>query len=167
MGARQQAKRKDWSIMFTPEDYTVLVVDDEAGIRKMLVDHLDDEGFATLSADSGLAALRLIQTECPDLLLLDAMMPGFVDGFGVLDTMRDFGSMSQTPVILVTAVADAAQVMNAIKLGVVDYVVKPFKLADVSNRAKKALQGRPPNRPRGAGVERAAGEAPAAEDTVG
>ena len=56
-------------------------------------------------------------------------MPGAVDGFAVLDTMHDFGSLSQTPVILVTAVADATQVMTAIKLGVVDYVVKPFKFA--------------------------------------
>ena len=133
----------------------------------MLVDHLDDEGFATLSADSGVAALRLIQTECPDLVLLDAMMPGFVDGFGVLETMRDFGSISQTPVILVTAVADAAQVMTAIKLGVVDYVVKPFKLADVSTRVKRALQGRSPNKLRGAGVARTAEDAQAVEDNIG
>ena len=148
--------------MYTPADYTVLVVDDEAGIRRMLTDHLGDEGFATLSADSGLTALRLIQVDCPDLVLLDAMMPGFVDGFGVLDTMRDSGSMRQTPVILVTAVADAAQVMAAIELGVVDYVVKPFKLADVSNRVMKALHGRSPNKLRGAGVARTAEDARAA-----
>jgi len=58
-------------------------------------------------------------------------------------------------------------VLAAIKLGVVDYVVKPFKLADVSNRVKKALHGRPPNKLHGAGVARTAKNAPAAEDNIG
>ena len=139
--------------MYTPADYTILVVDDEPGIQRMLADYLDDEGFATLVADSGLEALRLLRTECPDLVLLDAMMPGFVDGFGVLDTMRDFGLLSVTPVILVTAIADTARVMAAIRLGIVDYVVKPFKLADVSVRVKKVLRGRTPRTSHGTRVD--------------
>jgi len=139
--------------MYTPADYTILVVDDEPGIQRMLADYLDDEGFATLVADSGLEALRLLRTECPDLVLLDAMMPGFVDGFGVLDTMRDFGLLSVTPVILVTAIADTARVMAAIRLGVVDYVVKPFKLSDVSVRVKKVLRGRTPRTSHGTRVD--------------
>jgi DNA-binding response OmpR family regulator len=130
--------------MFRPDDYTILIVDDEQGIREMLVRHLEEEGYQVISAASGVDALSQINAQHPDLVLLDAMMPGFVDGFDVLAATRDLTSLSRTPVMLVTAVADARRVAAAIELGVVDYIVKPFKLRDITARVRRFLYNKAP-----------------------
>jgi diguanylate cyclase (GGDEF)-like protein len=87
--------------------------------------------------------MRQMRERRPDLVLLDVMMPGALDGFGVLEAMQTLFGQNRPPVILATAVSDADRVRNAIHFGVVDYIVKPFKLRDVTARVEKVLLGQP------------------------
>lgn len=124
-----------------PAPCTILVVDDDEQIRESLAQHLDDEGYVTVQASSGVEAMRQLRERLQELILLDMMMPRMLDGFGVLEAMQTLLGQSRPPVILVTAVVDADRVRNAIHFGVVDYLVKPFKLRDVTARVEKALLG--------------------------
>jgi DNA-binding response OmpR family regulator len=130
--------------MSQPADYTILVVDDDDSVRDLLAQHLTDEGYAILTAENGVDALKLIRSRQPDLVLLDVMMPGLLDGFGVLSALRAFDCATQTRIVFVTAVASLDQVRTAINNGVVDYVIKPFKLRNVSERVANVLRAGTP-----------------------
>gem|GEM_PF-1992509 len=134
-GARNGVQRVN------PAEFTILIADDDDNIRESLSQHLEDEGYETMVASSGVEAMRRMRDKCPHLVLLDVNMPGALDGFAVLEAMTALFGPSRPPVILVTAVADAARVRDAIHRGVVDYIVKPFKLRDVTARVEKVLLG--------------------------
>jgi DNA-binding response OmpR family regulator len=135
-----------------PADYTILVVDDDDSVRDVLTQHLEGEGYTILTAENGVDALKLIRSRRPDLVLLDVMMPGLLDGFGVLGAVRALDADIRTKIVFVTAVATLDRVRTAISNGVVDYVIKPFKLRNVSERVAKVLQSSAPGQhPRHAG----------------
>jgi two-component system KDP operon response regulator KdpE len=102
----------------------VLVVDDEAPIRKLVRVNLESRGYRVLEADNGLSALRVLEREMPDLIVLDLMMPG-MDGTQVCEWVRE---RSLTPIIVLTAQSDEAMMIRALDAGADDYVVKPFRL---------------------------------------
>ncbi|HET7876520.1 MAG TPA: response regulator [Methylomirabilota bacterium] len=118
-----------------PAAMTVLVVDDDPDIVRLLTMTLRSEGFRLLTASDGDAALALARAERPDLLLLDWNMPGR-DGLEVCRALRaeDDPGLSQVPVVLLTAQARAEDTAAGFAAGVTDYVTKPFKPAHVRAR---------------------------------
>ena len=104
------------------EKARVLVADDNPDILFLLRTNLDAAGFETLTASDGEMALRMIEEEDPDVLLLDLMMP-VLDGWGVLERLEREGS--ELPVIVVSASDSAANIQRATELGATGYVTKP------------------------------------------
>ncbi len=102
----------------------VLVVDDSPDTLSMLIEALEDAGLTTLVARDGLAALALLDRIEPDLILLDAVMPG-IDGFETCRQIKQRPEMATTPVIFMTGLSDRAHVAKALRAGSVDYVSKP------------------------------------------
>lgn len=103
----------------------VLTVDDAANLRRLVAYNLKQAGYDTLEADSGEAAFRLLAAHTPDLILLDVRMPGW-DGFVFLEHLRRYPKAAATPVIMLTAMSESGDIDRALRLGVVDYLVKPF-----------------------------------------
>ncbi len=114
----------------------VLVVEDEPGISTILVAYLERDGLRAQLAQDGQEAVQLFRQFHPDLVLLDIHLPA-MDGIDVLRAIRDQG---QTPVIMVTALADDVDKLVALRLGADDYVVKPFNPAEVVARVRAVLR---------------------------
>src|SRR5947209_9313826 len=117
----------------------VLVVDDEPMLRNLLSRLLRMEGYDVLEAGDGAAALDVVVTEGPDLVLLDVMMP-IRDG---IDVLGDIRKHSEVPVILVSALGGEADRVIGLKAGADDYVVKPFSAAELSARIESVLRRAP------------------------
>ena len=109
---------------------TILVVDDQENLRRMLKDYLTEEGFGVLTAEDGQAALHVARQGAPDIVLLDIMMPE-MDGF---EFMRAFRKERDTPIILLTAKLEETDKVVGLELGADDYVTKPFRLRELVAR---------------------------------
>ncbi len=114
----------------------VLVVEDEPGIATILSAYLQRDGLRARQAHDGLEALRLFRQLKPDMVLLDIHLPG-MDGLDLLRAIREDG---QTPVIMVTALADDVDKLVGLRLGADDYVVKPFSPPEVVARVRAVLR---------------------------
>ncbi|PIR62732.1 MAG: two-component system response regulator [Candidatus Pacebacteria bacterium CG10_big_fil_rev_8_21_14_0_10_42_12] len=115
----------------------ILLADDSAFMRKVLMDILTEAGFSDfLEAENGNQALELIEKESPDLVLLDMIMPE-LEGIGVLSKLKELGNT--TKVIVVSAVGQDAMIEEAKNLGAFGYVVKPFEGEKVLETIKSAL----------------------------
>jgi two-component system response regulator ResD len=115
---------------------TVLVVDDESVVREVVVKYLRREGYRTLEAGDGDAAIALVEHERPDLVVLDLMLPG-TDGLAVCRRIRE---RSELPVIMLTARAEEADRIVGLELGADDYVTKPFSPRELAARVKTVLR---------------------------
>ena len=115
---------------------TVLVVDDEAIVREVVVRYLEREGYRTLEAGDGDAARDALARTSPDLVVLDVMLPG-TDG---LELCRWIRSTSQLPVIMLTARGEEADRIVGLELGADDYVTKPFSPRELAARVKSVLR---------------------------
>lgn len=111
---------------------TILVVDDEEMIQKLLRVNLIADGYEVITASSGEEALALMDKQEPDLIILDIMMPG-MDGFQTLNLIR---KRSDIPVIMLTARAEELTLRDSLELGADDYVQKPFSLFELSARIR-------------------------------
>lgn len=114
----------------------VLIVDDDPGIRKLVEYDLSMEGYDVLVASGGKEALRLAQSEAPDLVLLDVMMPD-LNGLRVCETLR---ATSQVPIVMLTAKTGEEDVLKGFSLGADDYVTKPFSSEELVARVKAVLR---------------------------
>jgi two-component system sensor histidine kinase/response regulator len=103
----------------------ILVVDDQPANLRVVGMLLSRQGYEVVTADSGPKALEICETDPPDLVLLDMMMPG-MDGFQVLEEMRAGAAPPSVPVVFVTAAQDRDLLLRAFDAGAVDYVTKPF-----------------------------------------
>ena len=103
----------------------ILVIDDENDIRINLSELLEAEGFQVLSAENGQAGLQLAQQSRPDLIICDIMMPD-MDGYGVLEELRQDPALAITPFIFLTAKAGLENQRQGMNLGADDYLVKPY-----------------------------------------
>lgn len=117
----------------------VLVVDDEENIVFLVESALQLQGYTTLAAANGRAALVAVDEFRPDLVVLDVMLPD-VDGFTVLRRMRDAGS--QVPVIFLTARDTTSDRVHGLTVGGDDYMVKPFAVAELVARVRLSLRRR-------------------------
>jgi two-component system, OmpR family, KDP operon response regulator KdpE len=118
---------------------TILVVDDEPQIRKLLRLALETHGYAVVEAATAEAALRAAVMRRPDLVVLDLGLPDR-EGFDVLAALREW---SQLPVLVLSVRAREAEKVRAFELGADDYVVKPFGMAELLARIGAALRRRP------------------------
>jgi class 3 adenylate cyclase len=116
----------------------LLVVDDEAGNRDLLARRLSRIGYRVVEAEDGPAALRRIEEQEFDLVLLDVIMPG-MDGLEVLESIRRTRSVSALPVIMATALTGSGDMVEALRIGANDYVTKPFDLAVVLARIETQM----------------------------
>ena len=114
----------------------ILVVDDEASIVTMLAYNLKKEGYDVVTAEDGEVALEKFESEKPDLLLLDIMMPK-MDGYDVCRKIRE---ISNVPIIMLTARADEVDKVVGLEMGADDYVTKPFGNRELIARVKANLR---------------------------
>jgi DNA-binding response OmpR family regulator len=115
---------------------TILVVDDEARIVKLVRDYLERAGFDVIAARDGETAMTLARVEQPDLIVLDLMLPG-VDG---LDICRRLRRESGVPIIMLTARVEEADRIVGLELGADDYVTKPFSPRELVARVRATLR---------------------------
>lgn len=125
----------------------ILVAEDEKQIADMIAFKLTNSGHQVIRAQNGEEAMRLVKRDIPDLIMLDAMMPG-VGGFEVLRLLKADPALRSVPVIMVTAKGHERDVLNGLRGGAVDYVVKPFSLKELTARVELALgKEQPPTTP--------------------
>lgn len=117
---------------------TILVVDDDRSVCDLLERKFSSAGYATRIAVNGQAAIDMMRASPPALVLLDRMLPG-LDGMTVLQMMRDTPSLSDTPVIFLTARRKESDILDGFALGAADYVVKPFNPDEVVARCARLL----------------------------
>jgi adenylate cyclase len=117
----------------------VLVVDDVAKNVKLLADLLTVKGYQAITAASGAEALALIETDWPDLILLDVMMPG-MSGYEVCQAIRANPAHSMLPVVLVTALDPAQERARGLEAGADDFLAKPVNQAELLARVKSLLR---------------------------
>lgn len=118
-----------------------MVVEDDLLARSVLEHMLGTRGYRVLGACDGDAAIRLVSSERPDLVLLDVMMPG-PDGLQVLRWMKSSTDFPNIPVVMLTARAKESDITSAFELGASDYIVKPFLTEELLVRIKRLLSGR-------------------------
>jgi DNA-binding response OmpR family regulator len=123
-----------------PGARTILVVDDEADIRKMLSRLLNKAGYRVIEAERGVQALRLVKEHTPDLIVLDAMLPE-VHGFDIARRIKGSRRYGNIPIVMVSAVYRGWRYAEDLRgsLGVDDFIEKPFTLQDVLQRIHKRL----------------------------
>ena len=114
----------------------ILVVDDEERMVRFIRMNLEHDGFQVGEAFNGKQAIQKIRDFTPDLILLDVMMPD-IDGFDVLETIRDF---SNVPVIMLTAKGEEDDRVRGLEHGADDYITKPFSLRELLARVKAILR---------------------------
>ena len=115
---------------------TILVVDDEPQILRLLRDHLEAAGFSVLEAADGRGAVRVAGTEHPDLIVLDLGLPG-LDG---LDVTRSLRKDNPVPIIMLTARSDESDKLVGLELGADDYMTKPFSPKELVARIRAVLR---------------------------
>jgi DNA-binding response OmpR family regulator len=114
----------------------VLVIDDERGLRDLLEYGLGKAGFEVRSVSEGLAALPLLETWAPDVLVLDVMLPG-PDGFTLLPEIR---KLTTAPVVMLTARTEVSEKIAGFSAGADDYVGKPFDFEELVARLRTLLR---------------------------
>lgn len=114
----------------------VLAVDDEVGILRLLKLELTPQGFRVVTAPNGQAALRAVEEQKPDLVLLDIVMPDMTG----LEVMRKLRERSSVPIIFLSAKNTDADKVSGLDLGADDYIPKPFNPEEVSARVRAVLR---------------------------
>lgn len=121
---------------------TILIIDDDATLRRFLSDYFKQEGLTTLSAANGPEGLRMAYQQHPDLVLLDVMMPG-MDGWEVYQQIRSDEAIRDIPVIIVTAKAQNIDKVLGLHIAKVeDYIAKPFSPDELVASIERVLAER-------------------------
>ncbi|MEN6529811.1 MAG: response regulator transcription factor [Anaerolineaceae bacterium] len=124
---------------------TILVVDDTRNVLLMINDFLVSQGYEVITAADGKEALDQFHQYHPDLILLDIMMPN-MDGYQFISQLR---RESDTPVIMITAKQQEAEIIKGFDLGADDYITKPFRLRELLVRIRAVLRrAAPGDKPR-------------------
>lgn len=124
---------------------TILIVDDDLELRRLVQAYLAQEGFRVVTAANGREALFVGREEKPDLIILDLMMPEM----GGLDFVRVFGKEADAPIIMLTAKVEESDRVLGLEMGADDYVTKPFSLRELTARVRAVLRraGKTPAEP--------------------
>jgi phosphate regulon transcriptional regulator PhoB len=119
----------------------ILVIDDEKDIVDLVAFNLQKEGFTIVKAYDGEAALRLIKTQKPDLIILDLMLPE-ISGLDVCKAIRANQETAGLPIIMLTAKADETDKIIGLEIGADDYITKPFSVKELIARVRAILRRR-------------------------
>jgi two-component system alkaline phosphatase synthesis response regulator PhoP len=122
----------------------ILVIEDEEDIAELIRYNLEREGYRVTHADSGERGIEIVRRQHPDLLLLDLMLPG-VDGLEVCKRVKADAATAKTPIIMVTARGEEADVVTGLELGAEDYLTKPFSPRVLVARVRAVLRRRSGN----------------------
>lgn len=117
----------------------ILVVDDEEDIVELVRYHLVKEGYAVTGVGSGEDALEAIRESVWDLMILDLMLPG-IDGFAVARHIKNNAALANTPIIMLTAKTEEADVVAGLEIGAEDYITKPFSPRVLLARVRSLLR---------------------------
>ena len=109
---------------------TILIIDDEDSIREFYILGLKECGYLVLSAVNGLDGLKIAETQRPDVVVLDIVMPG-LNGFEVCAKIREIPELSKTAVVFTSAKSYKSDIDRAMELGADVYLIKPFELNDL------------------------------------
>ncbi|MGI2327749.1 response regulator [Planococcus sp. YIM B11945] len=118
---------------------TILIVDDQPGIRLLLDEVFSQEGFRTVTAGNGREALQKAEEVRPDMVLLDMKMPG-MDGIEILKKLKI--EQNKLQVMMMTAYGELDLIEESISYGAVRYFTKPFDVFEVRDAVKSLLEGR-------------------------
>jgi chemosensory pili system protein ChpA (sensor histidine kinase/response regulator) len=121
-----------------PEKFSVMVIDDSITMRKVTARILERHNIRVITAKDGLDAVAMLQTQVPDLAILDIEMPR-MDGFEVLAHVRNQSTLSHLPIIMVTSRGGDKHRDRAMKLGVNDYLTKPYQEEQLMQSIRKIL----------------------------
>jgi chemosensory pili system protein ChpA (sensor histidine kinase/response regulator) len=124
-----------------PEKLSVMVIDDSITMRKVTARILERHNIRVITAKDGLDAVAMLQTQVPDLVILDIEMPR-MDGFEVLAHIRNQATLSHVPIIMVTSRGGEKHRNRAVKLGVSDYLTKPYQEEQLMQSIRKTLDER-------------------------
>lgn len=116
----------------------ILVAESSASLRQLVVDRLASEGYDVIEAEDGERVLRLVRSERPDLLVLDAVMAK-LDGADVIRALRDDPHTRAVPVVLLTDRTGEEEALGGLHLGVEEYMPKPFSPHELSARIRRVL----------------------------
>jgi two-component system phosphate regulon response regulator PhoB len=117
----------------------ILVVDDEEDILELLTFNLEREGYRVIGAQSGEKAVKLAQSQTPDLIVLDLMLPG-IDGLEVAKILKNDSKAKDIPIVMLTAKGEEADIVSGLELGADDYVTKPFSPRVLLARVRAVLR---------------------------
>ncbi len=117
----------------------ILVVDDEIVLNKIITTRLRKLGYNSFSVNSGEKALEFIDNDPPDLIILDLLMPG-MDGYEVAQAIRGNSKISHIPIIMLTAKVSQETKIKALKLGIDDYMTKPYDAEELAARIQSVLR---------------------------
>ncbi len=124
--------------MVTPKDpLKILIVDDEPRVVNLVREILLATGYDVSAACSGESAVELVALEQPDLILLDLILPGALDGYQVAKRLREF---SNVPIIMLTAKVREADMLRGFEVGADDYITKPFSSKELLARIQAVLK---------------------------
>ena len=124
-----------------PQDYTLLLVDDDPDILEFVGYNLKKEGYKVITANNGETAVALAKQKTPDLILLDVMMPG-MDGIETCDTIRNIPELQNTIIAFLTARGEDYSQVAGFEAGADDYITKPIKPKVLLSRVKALLRRR-------------------------
>lgn len=117
----------------------ILIIEDERRFREMLTSIFSSEGFSVISASNGEDGLNIAESEAPDIILLDLILPK-KDGFEVLEGLKSKDRLSKIPVIVLTNLDDNHDVQKAISLGAYTYLVKAnYTLDEIVEKVKEVV----------------------------
>ena len=119
---------------------TILVVDDEPQIVEVVQDYLKQADFRVLTARDGQTAMTLARHDRPDLIILDLMLPGGMDGLDVCRCLHQDPALADVPIIMLTARIEETDRLIGLELGADDYVTKPFSPREVVARVRAVMR---------------------------
>jgi two-component system KDP operon response regulator KdpE len=126
------------------EPRRILVVDDEREILRALKSGLSTLGYRVSTATAGSEALHMVIADPPDLIILDVMLPGEIDGIEVCRRLREWSSV---PILMLSALGQERQKVAALDYGADDYLTKPFGMGELAARVRAALRRYRPDQP--------------------
>ncbi|MFA5514722.1 MAG: response regulator [Desulfuromonadales bacterium] len=119
----------------------ILIVDDQPTIRRLVEISLQTVDRLILEAESGEDAIEVARAETPDLIIMDLMMPGGMDGFQAIERIKENPQTSDCPVLVLTAKDQRLERLRAFEVGANDYLAKPFKLDVLLKKVETLLDG--------------------------
>jgi DNA-binding response OmpR family regulator len=123
---------------------SILIIDDHGALRYILSFDLQKKGYKTLTAGNGEKGIEIAAAEKPDIILLDAMMPG-IDGFETCRRLKLNDTTKNIPIVMVTAKSQRKDVLEGLQSGATSYMVKPFKFEELYNKIVEIIG--PPGTP--------------------